>query len=269
MMEKVPCIGLIEMTLPSGLHAQDKRGSQFRKLFEKIDSFLVPEALRENLLERRLGIDKARVISYGLPEAWNVVIEKRGAENNWLLRGHDTPGSVRKTDQHLLFLGQHHSKNGDVLRTVADVWGKMTPGSELVLLLRHPSDRPELREWTLPRNCIEIDPSNHRNVLEMIKSATLVATEYSNLGYSIALTGRPVLYLFQNRGEGPQLKHLSVILGAQNKLPVKHVEHGSRNEVEEQIARAKDQAENKIVPPEAPKLDVGKLTDYLDSLSPH
>jgi hypothetical protein len=50
-----------------------------------------------------------------------------------------------------------------------------------------------------------------------------VFTEYSNLGYSLALAGRPTVYLYEDptgAEMNEHMRHLAVVLGAAGHLPV-------------------------------------------------
>jgi hypothetical protein len=92
------------------------------------------------------------------------------------------------------------------------------------VLLRHPRDSPRKRDWELPANCAEIGPKDWEHKLAAVRAAPFVVTDYSNLGYSLALAGKPVRYVFEDPlcPDSQPLVHLAVELGRQGLLPVKH-----------------------------------------------
>ena len=213
---EVPCFGLIEMCLPSSRHDADKSGSQLRQTAQLCTHLLVPDALTKTARER---YPKAHVVAYGAPEPVAPRPENRWVErdgNRWRLtqtsRGAAASGPV-------CFVGQHHAENWEVFNRLLPLVREWQE-AQTVCFLEHPSD--DTSKPSMPG--VRVLPKDaHLEKHDAVAHARLVVTEYSNLGYSLALAGVPVLYTYADPpGGGCPLEHLSVLLGRQKQLPVRH-----------------------------------------------
>ncbi|HUP22524.1 MAG TPA: hypothetical protein VNB06_06240 [Thermoanaerobaculia bacterium] len=244
------CIGLVEMSLPSARHELDQPGSKIGENWARCERFLVPSAL-EPALKRRLkseGAARKRTVPYGDPVPWNRWVEKGGLQ--WRIQG-DGRGLEKESTQSVVFFGQAHCGNEAVLSGIA----RRLCGNEIVHV-RHPRDDPGKRGKP-PENCREVPSDDWPTKLQVVRDAGLVLTEYSNVGYSVALSGRRVHYLFKDRRPGRRLVHLAPVLGRIGRLPVSHSRPESIGCSELDMAR---------VTPSWPELRVERLVEEIESL---
>ena len=241
--ESIPTFGLIEMALPSARHLSDKK-SCIHETICVVDFLLVPRGLVDDARGRRYP---GRVISYGTPVVHNDwVVEQEG---HWAFKQAETaldPSLARR----IVFLGQHHARGGEVLeRVAAAVRAPMA-------LLRHPGDDGSL---ALPDGVEDIPRADAMGAL---RNAPLVITEYSNMGYSVALAGTPVWYVYEDPpGPVNEMRHLAVIHGSKGELPVMHGPPTRENAARALAwaARVRGQA-----PTLRPRLELGELFDALE-----
>jgi hypothetical protein len=210
----LPCAGLVEMTLPSTRHRTDQPNSRISETLRSVSHILAPDALVPRL--KRVFQTKP-LINYGTPEPWNDWI--RRTRNGWEFDGADSAAISESLKGANCFLGQYHDGNLRVLQRICDA-----ARAQRFLFLSHPKDVPDQRVLSLPDNCDEIPREPHAMRVGALRQATRVITEYSNLGFSVALTGKPVSYVFEDPSDAADpMVHLAVELGRVEKLPVRHV----------------------------------------------
>ncbi len=231
---KTPCFGLLELCPPSDRHRNDKPKSKIQETLCLVSHVLSPTPLREVLqtwlqqtwLKKKCAptANPPKILEYGLPEPWNQWVD---CDNGTISLKDLADDPFNATPERICFVGQHHSGNATLLAKVAE------SVEEPALFLRHPKDK----QCTPPGGWQEIGPGDERRSAA-VKHSTVFVTEYSNLGYSLALAGRPVVYAYEDPEGDEPMQHLAVILGNAGKLPVTRWRRENGEDLQTVIRRA-------------------------------